>query len=89
MAHQAWRRFYKDDGWYLAEKPLIKYTVGKTVLGDSPLPSPSAILIKVSLELKDEKLKRLATQALKKGADKIEEAPYWYPSQIDVIREFF
>jgi len=89
LAQQAWHRFYKDDGWYLAEKPLIKYIVGKTVLADSPLPAPSAILIKVSLEIKDKQLKALATQALKEGADKIEEAPYWYASQIDVIREFF
>lgn len=89
LAKQAWKRFYKDDGWYLAETPLIKYTVGKSVLEDSPLPSPSAILINVSLELKEYQLNKLAKEALQQGADKIEEAPYWYASQIDTLRRFF
>lgn len=89
LAKQAWERFYKNDGWYLAETPLIKYTVGKFVLEDSPLPSPSAILINVSMELKDYQLNKLAKEALQQGADKIEEAPYWYASQIDTLRRFF
>ena len=89
LAKQAWKRFYKNDGWYLAETPLIKYTVGKFVLEDSPLPSPSAILINVSMELKDYQLNKLAKEALQQGADKIEEAPYWYASQIDTLRRFF
>lgn len=88
LAKQAWYRFYKKDGWYLAEKPLIKYTIGKAALEDSPLPSPSAVLIKTSLLLKEKDLEKLAKKALLKGGDKIEEAPYWYASQIDVIREF-
>jgi len=89
LARQAWKRFYKKDGWYLAETPLIKYTVGKAVLEDSPLPSPSAMLIKVSLELSDTQLNKLAKTALQQGAGNIEEAPYWYASQIDTIRRFF
>ena len=89
LAKQGWKRFYKNDGWYLAETPLIKYTVGKFVLEDSPLPSPSAILINVSMELKDYQLNKLAKEALQQGADKIEEAPYWYASQIDTLRRFF
>lgn len=89
IAQQAWKRFYKDDGWYLAETPLIKYTVGKAVLEDSPIFSPSAILIKVSLETTDSQLNNLAKKALQRGANKIEEAPHWYASQIDVIRRFF
>lgn len=88
LAKQAWKRFYKEDGWYLAESPLIKYTVGKAVLEDSPLPSPSAILIKVSLELSDSHINNLAKAALQQGANKIEEAPYFYASQIDIIRRF-
>ena len=89
VAQQAWQRFNKKDGWYLAEKPLIKYIVGKTVLEDSPLPSPSATLIRVSLQLNNHQLARLAKTALQQGANDIEEAPYWYATQIDVIREFY
>ena len=88
LARQAWKRFYKEDGWFLAETPLIKYTVAKAVLEDSPLPSPSAVLIKVSLESTNAQLNKLAKTALQLGANKIEEAPYWYASQIDMIRRF-
>lgn len=88
IAKQAWNRFYKEDGWFLAETPLIKYIAAKTVLEDSPLPSPSAVLIKVSLESSNAQLNKLAKTALQLGADKIEEAPYWYASQIDIIRRF-
>jgi len=88
IAKQAWQRFYKKDGWYLAEKPLIKYIVGKAVLEDSPLPSPSAVIVKVSLELKDKQLNKLAEVALQQGMQDIAEAPFWYASQIDVIRQF-
>ena len=88
IAKQAWQRFYKKDGWYLAEKPLIKYIIGKAVLEDSPLPSPSAVIVKVSLELKDKQLNKLAEVALQQGMQDIAEAPFWYASQIDVIRQF-
>jgi len=89
LTKQAWQRFYKKDGWYIEEKPLIKYTVGKTVIEDSPLPSPSATLIRVSLQLKNKELNALANKALRQGASTIEEAPYWYATEIDVIREFY
>ncbi len=89
VTNQAWQRFYKKDGWYLAEKPLIKYTIGKAVLEDSPLPSPSATLIRVSLQLNNKKLNARARAALQHGAREIEESPYWYATQIDVIREFY
>ncbi len=88
LATQAWQRFYKKDGWYLSEKPLIKYTIGKAVLEDSPLPSPSAILIWVSLQLNNKRLYTQARVALQKGVGDIEESPYWYATQIDVINEF-
>ncbi len=89
LAQQAWKRFYKKDGWYLAENPLIKYIIGKSALDDSPLPSPSAVLIRVSSQLKNKQLNKLAQKALQQGGGKIEEAPFWYASQIDVIREFY
>lgn len=89
IAEQAWLRFYKKDGWYLAEKPLIKYTAGKPVIEESPLPSPSATLIRVSLKLQSKKLKMLANKALHKGISDIEDTPYWYATQVDVIREFY
>ncbi len=89
LANQAWQRFYKKDGWYLAEKPLIKYTIGKAVLEDSPLPSPSAILIRVSLQLNNKKLKMQAREALQQGAGEIEESPYWYATQIDILNKFY
>lgn len=89
LAKQAWRRFYKKDGWYLTEKPLIKYVVGKPALDDSPLPSPSAVLIEVSSLLNNKQLNKLARTALKQGKKSIEEAPFWYASQVDVIRQFY
>ena len=86
LTQKAWERFYKTDGWYLSEKPLIKYTIGKAVLEDSPLPSPSAILIQTSLLVNNKSLNKKAQTAIKKGISEIEEAPYWFASHIDAIR---
>jgi len=81
---QSWKRFHGDKGWLLAENMLLKYGQGEEVLSDGVLPSPSAILIKVSLRhgKNDPKLITRSLEALNSGKIYIEEQAFWYASQI-------
>ena len=88
LAQQAWKRFYKNKGWFLSEKPLIKYTIAKSVIADSPLPSPSAVLLDVSFKLKNQRLKQRALESMQQDNADLIAAPFWYASQIDVLRRY-
>ncbi len=53
MAALAWRHFYTAQGWHRSNSGLIPYQYAQHHIADSPLPSPSATLLQVSLELID------------------------------------
>jgi uncharacterized protein YyaL (SSP411 family) len=50
LARSAWARFF-DGGWVLTQSRLIPLRPREPALPDSPLPSPSAVLIRLTLEL--------------------------------------
>ncbi|MGI9304564.1 MAG: thioredoxin domain-containing protein, partial [Gammaproteobacteria bacterium] len=50
----AWRRFYTDNGWRLAESSLMPDQPTEYHIGDGATPSPSAVLLEASLGLREE-----------------------------------
>jgi len=66
---------------------------GEPVIKDAPLPSASATLIELSLELAqrdaDEALHAKVQQALSIGHEQLAQSPFTYPSQIDVLKRYF
>jgi uncharacterized protein YyaL (SSP411 family) len=87
---QAWRRFYGQQGWQLAEDMLLKYGTGMTVMSDGPMPAASAVLIKTTylygLQSNNPKLVTQALRAMNVGHEEMSKDAYWFASQIDVIR---
>lgn len=88
----AWQRFYTATGWALTDKMLIQSDLGEPVLADSPMPSPSSTLLRVSLQLAeasgDDVLRNRVAAALSLGHSLLEQQPFYYANQIAVLHEF-
>ena len=67
----AWRRYYSASGWLLSDKLLLAGSFGEPVVAEDPMPSPSSILIDISLKLarrfQDQTLEHKALDALRVG----------------------
>ena len=91
LVNQGWKRFYSKKGWLLAEDMLLKYGQGEAVIADGVLPSPSAVLINISLKVagknKDNTLKKKSLIALNAGHADLTSQPFWYASQIGTLFE--
>jgi hypothetical protein len=72
----AWERFYGDGGWRLAEAPVLPLVPPERAVADSPLPSPAAVLIRLTLEGDDPALTALAHEALALGAATVAANPF-------------
>jgi hypothetical protein len=85
----AWRRFYGDTGWRHTDRPLLPGTFGNAIVDDAPLPSASATIVALSLQLatkgKDVILQRRIAQALKVGHELLQTGAFYYPTQIETM----
>ncbi|MCP4996405.1 MAG: hypothetical protein GY934_21920, partial [Gammaproteobacteria bacterium] len=85
LAMEAWRRFYRDDGWQSTDDLLIPGIATKQVISDGPLPSPAALLIGLSLKLDESGMKKKAKAALKVSLAKTSEQPLWYATHLSAL----
>lgn len=89
ITRQAWLRFYSDKGWRAAENTGIPTAINETIVPDGPMPSPSALLIDVTLKLntqyKDKSMMAFANQALELGHDRLKTETFWYGTQVGVL----
>ena len=88
MIQQAWQLFYGKRGWQRTETMWLRYGIGDTLLPDGVMPSPSAVLIGTSLRLNDTSITLQAMRALNVGDSEISLGPFWYATQIGVIRSY-
>lgn len=83
----AWALFYTARGWRLGEQGWLAAEPGQDIVADGPLPSPSAVVIAVSLALGDRgtrDLRRRALAALNSGHELLKEDPFWYATHVAV-----
>ena len=89
VVRQAWTRFYGMHGWNLSEPGFIPMESPVDVVTDGPTPSPSAVVIGVSLALakalNDKDLRQQALSAANSGQQLVGSDPFWYVSQIRAI----
>ena len=81
---EAWRRFYTEAGWRSADEMLLPGIASEPVITDSALPSPSAMVIELSLEQGDAEIRAKARRALRIGYLPAMEEPLWHASQVDL-----
>ncbi len=90
VLQQAWQRFHQPRGWRLSEDLLIPYGVYEPVIADGPMPSPSSLLIDVTLRSaaarRDQGLERQARSALNVDRQSIRDDPFWFATQIRALR---
>ncbi len=87
LARQAWERFHDGQGWRHSDDSLLPGIAREAVLSDGPLPSPAALLIRLSLQLDDPQLKTRALQALDAGQETLLKQPIWYATRVQVLLE--
>ena len=87
IAGQSWRRFFTPRGWRLSEHSLLGYGESEAVISDGPLPSPAAVVIQISQQLKArdrepgvENDTLLAALAASEAS--VLEDPYWFASYV-------
>ena len=89
----AWQRFYDNTGWHLSDRPLLPKNFGESVIKDAPLPSASATLLMLSLQLaereSDDVLRGKVVEALSIGHGLLARSPFTYPSQIETLVSYF
>jgi len=81
----AWQRFYLGKGWQQSDQALLPGMSIDAAEADGALPSAVALLIKLSLDSKDPKIKALAEKAKEQTKVTIEETPFWYASHAQLF----
>lgn len=94
----AWQRFYDNTGWHLSDNALLPQNFGEDIVKDAPLPSASAALIQLSIDLIKHKelsakqrnqLRARVKDALSIGFDKLDSNPFYFTSQIEALGHYF
>jgi len=82
LVEDAWKRFYVEDAWQDSDDLLLPGQTRVRASADGPMPSPSAVLIGVSLELSSRlslpELARKARQALGRSYAVSAGDPFWH-----------
>jgi len=92
LSDRAWSLFYHQGGWRLEEQPLLPVRLQSALLEDGPLPSPSALLLKLSKKILAANYHpswqadyRQARQAA--GRFLSEQQVLWYAEHVSLYRE--
>jgi uncharacterized protein YyaL (SSP411 family) len=88
----AWVRFYDKTGWRLSDQTLLPTGYGVPFLDESPLPSPSAILLHVSdilvKQTGDKSLKKYINSGMSAGHSQLKQVAFDYPTQVSTLVNF-
>lgn len=93
LVNDAWTRFHNNTGWRLSDQTLLPSGYGVPMMEESPLPSPSAVLLDVSIQLsRNANNKELITKihnSLEAGHSQLKQVAFDYPSQVAVLARYF
>ncbi len=89
IAKQAWSKFHTVNGFVLQERSELARPYYQAVVEDSPLPSPSSVLIQASLKSGDADLRRKAVSALADGEALQTQGLFWFASQVMALNQLF
>ncbi len=74
----AWQRFHDDDGWRNSARPLLPGMARVAAQNEGALPSPTAMLLRLSLDSKIDALVRRATAALPATRASVYPEAFWF-----------
>ncbi|HUX89960.1 MAG TPA: DUF255 domain-containing protein [Gallionellaceae bacterium] len=87
IAKTSWKKFHTTKGFVLQERSELAKPYYQGVVADSPLPSPSSILIQISLRTGDAALRGKAINALADGEALQRQGVFWYASQVTALNQ--
>ena len=89
----AWKRFHDKTGWRLSDQTLLPTGYGVPIMDESPLPSPSGVLLRVSNMLatqsNDNILREKVQEGMRAGHSQLKRAAFDYPTQVSVIADYY
>lgn len=85
----AWKKFHAPQGFRLEQAGLLARPHYQLAVSDGATPSPSALLIGLSLRADDESLRALAQTALAEGVTSAQQGAFLHASQIGVLNRMF
>ena len=85
----AWQKFYSPDGFLLEQGSELARPYYQVAIEDGPLPSPSAVLIKTSLQSGDKALRQNAIDALAYGDALLQRGVFWFSTQVIALNRLF
>ena len=88
MLNYAWSNFFSDKGWKMSDDLLIPYGATESMLADGPMPSASAVLIRLGLRSKDKQINEKAINALQFGHNVLTSQPFWYASHVSLLMNY-
>ncbi len=90
--NDAWIRFYDKTGWRLSDQTLLPTGYGVPFLDESPLPSPSAVLLHISdilaKQTGDKVLKEKVSSGMNAGHSQLTQVAFDYPTQVSTLIDF-
>jgi hypothetical protein len=89
VAKLAWQKFYTPHGFLLEQGVELAKPYYQAVIEDGPLPSPSSVLIKMSLQSGDKELRKLAISALADGDASLKKGLFWFSTQVIALNRLF
>ena len=89
MAKSAWQKFYSANGFLLEQGGELARPYYQAAIEDGPLPSPSSVLIKMSLQSGDKDLRIKAIHALEEGNELINRGPFWMATQVTALSQIY
>jgi hypothetical protein len=89
MAKIAWQKFHTSHGFLLEQKSELAKPYYQTVVEDSPLPSPSSLLVEASLRTGDVELREKARNALSFGEVLQRQGLFWFANQVSALNRLF
>lgn len=85
LVSMAWRRFHSDDGWRASESDLLPGMAETPAMLDDNLPSPSALLLRLSRQSGDGGLQHRAEAAIRAGTVEAARSPFWYAGHAGLV----
>ncbi len=89
LVDSAWQRFRRGNGWVTTTRSLLAPPPPQEFITDSPLPSASALLISLSLELAaldgDQDLRRQALAAANRGFGQLQENAFFLAGHVRAL----
>lgn len=93
LTEDAWSRFHDKVGWKLSDQTLISAGHNVPIMEEGPLPSPSAVMLRVTMELgrieNDQSLIRRVREVVQAGHHQLRQEAFDYPSQVSLLVDYF